>query len=88
VRWVQFRLKGEVLIFCLQSLAEGERRATARIGRELTQELNRLARRAARHAIDDNAIRMFCDDLKAWYRLQNKLARQACKTISELQGDF
>ena len=36
------------LEFCIESMAEGERRATKRIGKELTQELARLKHRVAR----------------------------------------
>ncbi|WP_421380234.1 hypothetical protein ACOCG7_23475 [Paraburkholderia sp. DD10] len=70
--------------FCIESMAEGEHRATARIGRELTQELARLKRRVSRMQAPtpERVADLFRAELQAWMREQQKLARMAVRELS------
>ena len=79
-----FNRKEIALEFCIESMAEGERRATARIGKELTQELARLKRRVIRMQTPspEKVAELFHADLQAWMREQQKLARMAVRELS------
>jgi len=72
------------LEICIESMAEGERRATARIGRELTQELTRLKRRVSRMQTPtpENVAELIHAELQAWMREQQKLARMAVRELA------
>lgn len=61
--------------FCIDSLIEGERRAIARIRRELTAELSKLGRRATRMGAPEAATTMYRDELQAFMRTQAALTR-------------
>jgi hypothetical protein len=72
------------LELCIESMAEGERRATARIGRELTQELARLKRRVIRMQAPtpEKVAALFHAELQVWMGEQQKLARMAVRELS------
>jgi hypothetical protein len=72
------------LEFCIESMAEGERRATRRIGKELTQELARLKRRVTRmqEPTPEKVAELFHAELQVWMGEQQKLARMAVRELS------
>ena len=72
------------LEFCIESMAEGERRATARIGKELTQELARLKRRVTQMQTPtpEKVAELFHAELQSWMGEQQKLARMAVRELS------
>ncbi|MFK4440701.1 hypothetical protein ABH944_000911 [Caballeronia udeis] len=70
--------------FCIESMAEGERRATKRIGKELTQELARLKHRVARMQTPtpEKVAELLHRELQIWMGEQQKLARMAVRELS------